>query len=328
MTKTRVASLLAFSMLLVVLLSSCSGYSKLLKSGSSEQKYEKAKELMEAKKYQKALELFKDVEAIYARTERADSVKFYIGMCNYRLGDFMTSSQNFDDFRRTYGRSPFLEQAEYYFAKGFCYMSPGSQNDQTNTNVAIQALTEYLEHYPKSHKREELIEELLKMRQKLYDKAYLNAKLYYDIGYYNSAVTSLHNAILKYPDSNHKEELSYLIVCAHYQYARNSVAAVQRQRYLDMQNAYYTFIDAFPESTYRAEVDRMQKEAVDYLAKFDGDKSTSEVVKEESNNDKPLKAVKAEKLKKAKKSESQPEPKVKKSKKSNNSNTENGTEEE
>ena len=74
----------------------------------------------------------------------------------------------------------------------------------------MQAIGEYLERYPNSHKKEDLAENLLDLRQRLYDKAYLNAKLYYDIGYYNSAVTALNNAIKRYPDSNHREELDAL----------------------------------------------------------------------------------------------------------------------
>ena len=50
---------------------------------------------------------------------------------------------------------------------------------------------------------------MIELRQKLYDKAFLNAKLYYDVGYYNSAVTALRNAILKYRKLN-REELAYL----------------------------------------------------------------------------------------------------------------------
>ena len=184
------------------------------------------------------------------------------------MGDFETSSQQFDEFRRRFGRSPFLEESEYYFAKGFYYLSPKPENDQSFTFQAMQAISEYLDRYPKSQKRDELLENMVELRQKLYDKAFLNAKLYYDVGYYNSAVTALRNAILKYPESNHREELAYLIVSAQCLYARNSVPALQRQRYLDTQNAYYSFIDEYPESKYRKEADKMQDEAKKFLEKY------------------------------------------------------------
>ena len=247
---------------------SCSEYNKLLKSGSNKQKYDKALEYFNAGKYSRSLTLFKDIEHIFSQSDQADTVAFYTSLCSYKMGDFETSSQQFDEFRRRFGRSPFLEESEYYFAKGFYYLSPKPENDQSFTFQAMQAISEYLDRYPKSQKRDELLENMIELRQKLYDKAFLNAKLYYDVGYYNSAVTALRNAILKYPESNHREELAYLIVSAQCLYARNSVPALQRQRYLDTQNAYYSFIDEYPESKYRKEADKMQDEAKKFLEKY------------------------------------------------------------
>ena len=40
---------------------------------------------------------------------------------------------------------------------------------------------------------------------------------------------------------------------------------MQRDRYLDMLDAYYTFVGDFPESRYRRELDRLQKAAREYL---------------------------------------------------------------
>lgn len=170
---------------------------------------------------------------MYAQSARADTLAYYTGLCYYKSGDFVSSAELFDGFRRRFGRSPFLEDAEYMYAKGFYFSSPKPEYDQTATHQALQAITEYLDRYPNSVKKDQLIENMIELRQKLYDKAFMNAKVYYDIGYYNSAVTALQNAIDMYPESGHREELAYLIVSAHCLYARNSVASLQRQRYLD-----------------------------------------------------------------------------------------------
>ncbi len=318
----------------LLLIASCSGYNKLLRHGTSEDKYEKALELYNNKKYSKALTLFKEVENIFSHTEKADSVMFYIGVCYYNTGDFVSSGEQFNTFRKEFRRSPFLEEAEYYFAKGFFYSSSEPENDQTNTHVAMQAIGEYLGRYPNSHKREELIENLTDLRQRLYDKAYLNAKLYYDIGYFNSAVTALNNAIKRYPDSNHKEELLFLIVSSHYEFARNSVASKQRQRYLDMQDAYYTFIEEFPESTFRKDADKMFEDSKAFLDKFkneepttDSDTTDEEEVVNQSNTSTFTPTEKVEEDQPQKKAKNK-QPKEKKSKKSDNSEAENGTEKE
>ena len=346
-----------FIALMLLTTVSCSEYNKLLKSGSNKQKYDKALEYFNAGKYSRSLTLFKDIEHIFSQSDQADTVAFYTSLCSYKMGDFETSSQQFDEFRRRFGRSPFLEESEYYFAKGFYYLSPKPENDQSFTFQAMQAISEYLDRYPKSQKRDELLENMIELRQKLYDKAFLNAKLYYDVGYYNSAVTALRNAILKYPESNHREELAYLIVSAQCLYARNSVPALQRQRYLDTQNAYYSFIDEYPESKYRKEADKMQDEAKKFLEKYkekpDGTEAedseevtesapslnfsdqtgtTAKRGKAERKEKKEAKAAVEKEHKPAKESKAAREPKPKKEKseksnKSDNSETSKGTEE-
>ena len=119
-----------------------------------------------------------------------------------------------------------------------------------------------------------------------------NAKLYYDIGYYNSAIVALRNAINTYPESNHRELLSYLIVRSHYLYAKNSVETKQRQRYMDMQDAYYSFVAEYPESAYRKEADKMQADSKKFLDKFSAKEAAKEKAKETAEAHKKAKSGK------------------------------------
>lgn len=248
---------------------SCSGYSKVLKSNDSNLKYQTAIEYTDKGKYNKGADAFS------GRRSRVRSVgpRRYFGLL---YGTLLLQKRGLRFERRAVrrlpppvsGLQPFLEDAEYMYAKGFYFSSPKPEYDQTATHQALQAITEYLDRYPNSVKKDQLIENMIELRQKLYDKAFMNAKVYYDIGYYNSAVTALQNAIDMYPESGHREELAYLIVSAHCLYARNSVASLQRQRYLDTQNAYYNFVDQYPDSKYKKEVDKMLEEAKKHLAKY------------------------------------------------------------
>lgn len=247
---------------------SCSGFNKLRKSNNPEMKYQKALEYFNRGKYNRTAILLYDISGIYGGSSKGDSIAYYYGASLYRDGDFEGSGSVFDEFRRYYPRSPFLEDAEYMYAKGIYYTSPRPERDQSNTMRAIGAITEYLNRYPESTKREALEDNLKELQQKLYDKALMSSRLYYDIGYYNSAVTALQNALNLYPESNHRELIMYLIVRSHYMYARNSVDEKQRQRYLDMQDAYYNFVSEYPQSQYSKDVEKMQAEAKKYLARF------------------------------------------------------------
>ncbi|MCD7970328.1 MAG: outer membrane protein assembly factor BamD [Alistipes sp.] len=246
----------------------CSEYQKLLKSKDYQRMYDKALEYYEAGKYQKSAQLLQDVAPYFIGTMKGDSVAYYMAASYYKSGDFETSAMLLDEFRHTYGSSPFLEDAEYMYAKGFYYLSPSPNRDQAATRRALIAIDEYMERYPNSVKREVLEMDIAELQQKLYDKAYINARTYYKIGRYKAAVVALKNALNQFPDSNHREEIMYLITKSNYLLAHNSIVSLQRDRYLDMMDNYYNFVSEFPDSKYIKELDKMQETAKDYIANY------------------------------------------------------------
>ncbi len=261
---------------LVGLLSSCSEYSKVLKSEDPELMYDKGLEYFEEEKFSKTISLFEEISYIYNSTPREDSIAYYTATSYYKTGDMASSGTLFNNFRHKHKRSIFLEDAEYMYAKGFYYSSPEPYRDQTLTVKAIMAIQEYLERYPNSAKKEILMENIKELTGKLHDKSFLNAKTYYKIGKYKSAVVALKNASREFTDSKHQEELSYLIVKSHYLLASKSYERLQRDRYLDMMDAYYTFVSDYPESDYKKELDKMMQSAKKYIDQFKENNSTDD----------------------------------------------------
>lgn len=252
--------------LAALLASGCSGYNKLLKSKDREQMYQAALRYFDAGQFDKTLTLFEEISPYYRGTAREDTILFYTADAHFRSQDYENSCMEFDDYRRRFGRSPFVEEAEYKYAMGYYYMSPEPYRDQTPTYMAITTINDYLQRYPNSLKRQLCLLRLDELQNKLYDKSYINARTYYKIGRYKSAVVALRNALKEYPETPHREEILYLTVKSCHELAINSVRALQRDRYLDMLDAYYTFVADFPESKYRKELDRLQKTARRYLA--------------------------------------------------------------
>ena len=253
--------------ILVTAFSGCAGINSLLKSGQPELIYSKALEYYQKEKWSRASTLFEGVQHYYIGTPREDSVSFFNARCKFKNRDYDTASALFDDFRRKFGRSAFIEDAEGMYALCFYYLSPGPSRDQTMTGQALIAINEFMSRYPHSDRVENFKQINGELTQRLHDKSYLNAYTYYKIGKHKSAIVALKNALRKYPETPHREELMYLIVGSGYELAHNSVQRKQTDRYLSMLDSYYTFIAEFPESTHRKEVDRMAKEAKDYLAK-------------------------------------------------------------
>ena len=253
--------------ILVTAFSGCAGINSLLKSGQPELIYSKALEYYQKEKWSRASTLFEGVQHYYIGTPREDSVSFFNARCKFKNRDYDTASALFDDFRRKFGRSAFIEDAEGMYALCFYYLSPGPSRDQTMTGQALIAINEFMSRYPHSDRVENFKQINGELTQRLHDKSYLNAYTYYKIGRYKSAVVALRNALREYPETPHREEILYLTVKSCYELAANSVHALQTDRYLDMLDAYYTFISEFPESGYRRELDRLQKTAREYLDK-------------------------------------------------------------
>lgn len=258
---------LAGSLILAVMLAGCSGMNKVLKSGDPELIYETGCQLYQKEKWTKASTMFEAVQHYYTGTPREDSITFYNARCKYKNRDYDTASTLLDEFRRKFGRSAFIEDAEGMYALCFYYLSPGPTRDQTTTGQAIVAINEFISRYPNSERVETFRQINDELTVRLHDKAYLNAYTYYKIGRHKSAIVALKNALKKYPESAHREEIMYLIVSSAYELASNSVESKQVDRYMSMLDSYYSFVAEYPESEHKEEVDRMAEAAKDFLAK-------------------------------------------------------------
>lgn len=249
----------------MILLGSCGGITTVLRTKDSELIYQKALEYYQKEKWQRASTLFEGAQPYYIGSQREDSIAFFNARCKFKNRDYESAALLFDDFRHSFGRSIFIEDAEGMFALCYYYLSPGPTRDQTMTGQALRAVNEFMSRYPNSTKIEQFTQIDRELTERLYEKSFLNAYTYYKIGRYKSAIHALKNSLKTYPDTHHREQIMYLIVDASYRFASNSIHEKQTDRYLDMLDSYLTFKEEFPESKYIKEVERMAKQARNYL---------------------------------------------------------------
>ena len=218
-------------------------------------------------KWKQAGDLFEACQAYYVGDVREDSVAYFSARSHFKERDYVEATTQLDEFRRKFGRSVFVEDAEAMLAMCHYYLSPDPTRDQTITGEAIIAFSEFIERYPNSTRVPAFTELITELTERLKKKAFLNAYTYYKIQRYKSAVVALRNALKLYPDTPHREEILYLIAVSHYRLAHNSIEEKQGERYLNVLDSYYSFINEFPESKHRKELERYIKEAKDYLDK-------------------------------------------------------------
>lgn len=258
--------LLIFSILTIcaIMLPACGEYQRVLKSTDPNVKYEYAKRLYDQGKYAQAASILQEIVSIVKGTEKAEDTLYMLGMSNYHTKDYLNSGAYLSSYYKRYPKGKYVEDARYYCGYGYYLDSPDPQLDQTGTIKAIEEMTNFLELYPTSPRVPEVQTAIFNMQDKLALKQLQNAQLYYNLGTYggnnyDSAVIVAQNALKAYPYAKYKEQLEMLILKSRFQEAEQSVAEKKAERYATVIDEYFSFINNYPESSYRSEADNIYK---------------------------------------------------------------------
>lgn len=238
---------------------------------TTDSKKKKKKVKTNERGYAKALPIFDAllVDMRLSGDRRLEEVYFFYAYCLSKTGDYASAAFHFKNYKDTYTRSPRREEAWYMYV--FCKyaMTYPVELDQSSTKQAIQELQLFINYYPNSKKVDECNDIMDELRGRLRQKEYNQAMLYYNIGDYKAAVTSMRNLIKEYPGIEQREQLSYLIVKSHYQFAAKSIESKQEERYNETVEEYNKFKALFPKSTYLNELEDLHTKVKMALAEIE-----------------------------------------------------------
>lgn len=245
---------------LTAILSSCGEYQRVLKSTDPNYKFEYAKRAFEEKKYVQSATLLEEVINVLKGTDKAEESLYLLALSNYENRDYETASTYFNTYYNRYPRGKFTELARFYSGYGFYLDSPDPQLDQSSTLRGIEELQAFLDYFPRSERVPQAQAAIFELQDKLTLKELENARLYYNLGTYmgnnyESAIIVARNAIKEYPYSKYKETLEMLILKSRYQIAALSVEEKKTDRFRDVIDEYYSFINNFPDGPNRREAD-------------------------------------------------------------------------
>jgi len=251
--------------LFAVVLISCGEYEKILKSSDYSFKYDKAMAYYEEEDYVKAGTLLEQITNVYKGTTKADTVQYYRAMSYFNQRDFLMASHYFQELFQTYPNSNYAEEAA--FMTGYCYyeLSPRPSLDQENSFRAINTLSLFIMNYPESDKVKEAQRIVEELEEKLVEKSYMNARLYFDLGMYKSAIIALRNSLNQYPDTKYREELMFLILRSNYLLATNSVESRKMERFQSTVDEYYSYIGEFPNGEFSDEAEDIYRRSMNVL---------------------------------------------------------------
>lgn len=258
--------------LLAVLLpaASCGEYQRMLKSTDYDAKLDFARRAFENKKYTQAATVLTDIVTMFKGTSKAEESLYLLALSHYENKDYENSGAYFRTYYSRYPKGTYAEMARFYTGYGYYLDSPEAQLDQSTTIKAIEELQAFLDYFPKSDKVPQAQNAIFELQDKLTLKELQNAQLYYNLGpymgnNYASAIVVAKNAIKNYPYSKYKEDLEMIILKSRYQEAAQSVEEKKADRFRDVIDEYYSFINNWPDSPNRKEADNILRIAQKYV---------------------------------------------------------------
>src|ERR1700749_479339 len=241
-------------LLAIVLGTSCSHFSKVMKSNDYDYKLRVADQYYAAKDYNHAQQLFEELFRIFKGSEHFEDIYYKFAYCAYYLKDYANAENLFKGFVEVFPNSNKAEEMDYMRAYTFYKQSPKVDLDQTNTTKTIGFMQAFVNTHPGADKVKEANDIIEKCRAKLELKDYKNAQLYYDLAYYKAAGVALNSLMNSYPDSERSDEYKLLIIRSDFRYAELSIFEKQEDRFETVVTQCNDFLDRFPDSKLRSSV--------------------------------------------------------------------------
>lgn len=251
---------LSIALVAIMALGSCArDFNRVYRTTDTDYKYEYAKECYAMGKYSNAVTLLQDLVTIEKGTDNGQECLFMLAMAEYYLKDYEAASQTFKKYYQTYPQGSYAETAAFYIGQSLYQGTPEPRLDQTPTVAAIAAFQDYLDLFPNGKLKSTAEQRMFELQDKMVEKAYLSAKLYYNLGSYfgnctsggnnyEACIITAENALNDYPHSNMRESFAILVMKSKFELANMSVESKKLQRYQDAEDECYGFINEYPDS--------------------------------------------------------------------------------
>lgn len=265
-----------FYFLLVILtLSACGEYNKILKSTDQDLKYSYAKKYFEEGKYDRSITLLSELVPFFKGTALAEESLYMLAQSYYNTKDYISATETFTTYYNTFPKGQYAESALFYAAYGMYLDSPDPRLDQTKTYKAISEFQRFIEVYPQSDRAEQAKNYLFELQEKLAYKELLAAQLYLRLGNYmgnnyEAAVIVSREGLKSYPYSKYAEDFQMTILRSRYEFAERSKRQSQPERYRMVVDEYFNYKNSFPEGRYMKEAEKYYQEAQKKIEQLPG----------------------------------------------------------
>ncbi|ROI07982.1 outer membrane protein assembly factor BamD [Chryseobacterium sp. H3056] len=201
-----------------------------LKSADKDYILKVANENFANKKWANALALYERLSNLVAGTDDAPNVVYNSAYANYYDKNYKLAGHQFKNFAVTFPQDPRVEDAAYMSALCYYEGSLDYNLDQSNTELAINEMQNFLNNYPNSEKSKNINELIDELTYKLEFKAYENARQYFKMADYKASSTAFENVLNDFPSTKLRTKIYDYILKSKYELAVNSVYDLKKDR--------------------------------------------------------------------------------------------------
>lgn len=168
---------------------------------SPDEQFENAKKLFDKEKYENAKLQFSIIVLNNSGNRIIEKAQFYLAESYFELKDYITASSEYEKLIRSMPQSSFVDDAA--FKIGMCYLklAPSYGLDQEYTLKANDQFERFLEDYPTSELKPEVVNRLAETRNTLAEKEFKTGELYFKLQYDKAALISFDAVLATYPDT-------------------------------------------------------------------------------------------------------------------------------
>lgn len=248
---------------------------RLIKRGDTvDVAFEKAMFLFEDEDYNEAANAFETVTRLGRGTNYGQESQYYLAESYYNARRYLLAASEYDRFVSLYPQDQRRQDAEFKAAMSYYHQSPRYKLDQTSTRRAIERFQLFNNRFPDSPLVTEAAEKIDELRNKLARKSYEAAQFYVRTDRYKAANIYFDETIDQYPESEWAERALVDQIQNYITYADNSIQARQAERYSNAIETYEKFLQLFPDSEFRGEVEDLHDEAQSKLADVPGNEGS------------------------------------------------------
>ncbi|MEY4286356.1 MAG: hypothetical protein RL511_429 [Bacteroidota bacterium] len=239
----------------VVLLSACSDYAKIVKGSDYSQKFVTANALYDQKDFDKAIVLYEQIYQHAPKSGEGELSYYRMAQAYFEIEDYYMAQYYYSSYMQRFPYSDKSEEVLFKIAMCSVKNSPEHTLDQTETELAISNVQQFVDRYPGSYLVDSCNLIIDQLRFKLELKEFETVQLYDRTENFKAAVAAGELFMEHYSRSKFLEEAFYLVVKNSYFMTVNSIESKKSERSAQTIERFRNFALRYASSKYLKELE-------------------------------------------------------------------------